>query len=148
MTELNPAEWEQHRYRYAYAVAPYDTPDGRAYAPGWLEDENAARSIPRHADNTSRFTSAPTPPGPAGPPKKRTFADWAFGPPKQPMPKMTVYRIACGICWAIWTFVSLLYAVSASGGVVGGLILAALCGFYDWRIWTRRTRFLTILLIF
>lgn len=84
----------------------------------------------------------------AGLPTRRTFAAWAFGPPKQPLPKMTAYRIACGICWAFWTFLSLMAMLFAPGsGHVGGLILAALCGFYDWRIWTRRTRFLTILFI-
>jgi hypothetical protein len=83
------------------------------------------------------------------PAKGRTFADWAFGPPKHPLPKMTGRRIACGICWAFWTFLFLLAAVFAPGsGHVGGLILAALSGFYDWRIWTFRARFLTILFIF
>jgi hypothetical protein len=147
MTEVSRAEREQQRYRYAYDAAPYDTPDGWADVPRWRDYEDATRSIPPQADNTPRF-SAPKPASLADPPKRRTFAEWAFGPPKQPLPKMTVYRVICGICWAIWTFVSLLYAVSAPGGVVGGLILAVLFGFYDWRIWTRRTRFLTILLIF
>ena len=47
MTELSPVERQQHRYSYDHAVAPYDTSDGRANAPEWLEDEAAARSIPR-----------------------------------------------------------------------------------------------------
>ncbi len=90
-----------------------------------------------------------TTPGHPEPLKRRTFAGWAFGPPKRPLPTMTGYRVACGICWALWTFLFLLTAVFAPGsGHFGGLILASVCGFYDWRIWTRRARFLTILFIF
>jgi hypothetical protein len=68
-------------------------------------------------------------------------------------PRMTGWRITCGICWAFWT---LLFAVGAlvslsHGGVgsflVGG-ILAGLAGWYDYRIWTLKAQRLTLFIIF
>jgi hypothetical protein len=68
-------------------------------------------------------------------------------------PRMTGWRIACGICWAFWT---LLFSIGAlvslaHGGfgsfLVGG-ILAGLAGWYDYRIWTLRARRLTLFIIF
>jgi hypothetical protein len=68
-------------------------------------------------------------------------------------PRMTGYRIACGICWAFWTLLCGIGAiVSLAHGGVGtffiGAILAGLAGWYDWRIWTLRARRLTFLIIF
>jgi hypothetical protein len=68
-------------------------------------------------------------------------------------PRMTGWRITCGICWAFWT---LLFSIGAlvslaHGGfgsfLVGG-ILAGLAGWYDYRIWTLRARRLTLFIIF
>jgi Fe2+ transport system protein B len=68
-------------------------------------------------------------------------------------PRMTGWRIICGICWAFWT---LLFSIGAlvslaHGGfgsfLVGG-ILAGLAGWYDYRIWTLRARRLTLFIIF
>jgi hypothetical protein len=68
-------------------------------------------------------------------------------------PHMTGWRIVCGICWAFWT---LLFGIGAlvalpHGGfgtfLVGG-ILAGLAGWYDYRIWTLKTRRLTLFIIF
>jgi hypothetical protein len=38
--------------------------------------------------------------------------------------------------------------MGGAGGAVFGFIFAVLCGFYAWRIWTRRAKRLTIFLIF
>jgi hypothetical protein len=68
-------------------------------------------------------------------------------------PRMTGWRITCGICWAFWT---LLFGIGAlvslsHGGfgsfLVGG-ILAGLTGWYDYRIWTLKARRLTLFIIF
>jgi hypothetical protein len=68
-------------------------------------------------------------------------------------PRMTPYRVVCGICWAVWT---LLFGVSAlvslSQGGIGTFFiagaLAGLAGWYDLRIWTLKARRLTLFIIF
>ena len=70
---------------------------------------------------------------------------------RKPLPvKMTGYRIACGFCWAFWTFLFALdvLLVPGSGTKFFGLLLGILTGYYDWRIWTRRASYLTIFFIF
>jgi hypothetical protein len=68
-------------------------------------------------------------------------------------PRMTGYRIACGICWAFWT---LLFTIGAFASFCAGnawtgllaLVLAGLAGWYDYRIWALKARRLTFFLIF
>jgi hypothetical protein len=69
---------------------------------------------------------------------------------RKPLPvKMTGYRILCGLCWAFWTIVFTVGTFVAPGfGHVACFLLAALCGLYDWRIWTRRATRLSWLIIF
>lgn len=70
---------------------------------------------------------------------------------RKPLPvKMTGYRIACGLCWAFWTFLFALEVlfVPSFGTKFFGLLLGFLTGYYDWRIWTRRASYLTIFFIF
>lgn len=71
---------------------------------------------------------------------------------RKPLPvKMTGYRIACGLCWAFWTFLFLAAALFSGAGFAGGtflFLLGLLTGLYDWRIWTRRANYLTIFFIF
>lgn len=66
-------------------------------------------------------------------------------------PRMTGYRVACGICWALWTVLLVISAfVSfANGSPIGilALLIACLTGWYDFRIWTLKARYLTILFI-
>ena len=59
---------------------------------------------------------------------------------RKPLPiKMTANRVICGIIWAFWTFVGLLGMILApGGGHFGGFLIAALAGFYTWRIFTKR----------
>ena len=68
---------------------------------------------------------------------------------RRPLPvKFTVWRALCGLCWLFWTFVFVLVTFAAPGAWhVGGFILAVLSGFYDWRIWTRRARRLTLFVV-
>jgi hypothetical protein len=68
-------------------------------------------------------------------------------------PRMTGWRVACGICWAFWTVAFGISAiVSLSQGGVGTFflagILAGLAGWYDYRIWTLKARRLTMFIIF
>ena len=68
-------------------------------------------------------------------------------------PRMTGWRITCGICWALWT---LLFTVSALvslahasfGTFLLAGVLAGLAGWYDYRIWTLKARRLTLFIIF
>ena len=68
---------------------------------------------------------------------------------RKPLPvKFTLWRALCGLCWLFWTFVCVLGTFAAPGAWHAGcFILAVLSGFYDWRIWTRRARRLTLLII-
>ena len=68
---------------------------------------------------------------------------------RKPLPvKFTLWRALCGLCWLFWTFVFVLGTFAAPGaGHAGCFILAVLSGFYDWRIWTRRARRLTLFII-
>lgn len=68
-------------------------------------------------------------------------------------PRMTGWRITCGICWALWTLlfgigalVSLAHASFGSFLLAG--VLAGLAGWYDYRIWTLKARRLTLFIIF
>lgn len=61
-------------------------------------------------------------------------------------------RVGYGVLWAAWTTVLTIggFAALFSGQVLAGLIglvLAALAGRYDYRIWTWRARRLLFLLI-
>jgi hypothetical protein len=71
---------------------------------------------------------------------------------RKPLPvKMTGYRIACGLCWAFWTFLLWAAMLFSDPGVAGGIwlfFLGALAAYYDWRIWTRRAKRLSFILIF
>lgn len=68
-------------------------------------------------------------------------------------PRMTGWRVACGVCWGLWT---VLFGVGAivglSQGSIGtfllGAVLAGLAGWYDYRIWTLKARRLTLFIIF
>ena len=68
-------------------------------------------------------------------------------------PRMTGWRIACGICWAFWTLLLTIGAFASLGqGNVGSFLLAAvlagLAGWYDYRIWALKARRLTLFIIF
>jgi hypothetical protein len=100
------------------------------------------------ASPTSVSQLPPGPPSPTPPTPGQKFLNWALGTPPAGR-KMTTWRILCGICWAFWTFLFILAMLFAPGsGHFGGFILAALSGFYDWRIWTRRAKYLSMLIIF
>jgi hypothetical protein len=68
-------------------------------------------------------------------------------------PRMTGWRVVCGICWALWTLLLGVGAfVSLFQGNIGSFLLAAvlasLAGWYDYRIWTLKARRLTLFIIF
>jgi hypothetical protein len=70
---------------------------------------------------------------------------------RKPLPvKMTASRAICGLLWALWTVVCLIYMVDGggAGAAFTGLIFAVLCGFYDFRIWTKRATRLAFFIIF
>ncbi len=77
----------------------------------------------------------------------------AFPPPPSPgLPqrrRMSVFRIVCGVLWGA---VALICAAGAVGewliGIPGGAILCAVIalgsGWYDYRVWTYRSRRLIV----
>jgi hypothetical protein len=84
----------------------------------------------------------------------------ATGPPVQQMPNGAVPRLpyshgkraGYGLLWAAWTAVLTIggFAELFGGQIPGGLfalVLAALAGRYDYRIWTWRARRLLFLIV-
>lgn len=68
-------------------------------------------------------------------------------------PRMTGWRIACGICWGFWTLLFTIGAFASLGqGNVGSFllagVLAGLAAWYDYRIWALKARRLTLFIIF
>lgn len=68
-------------------------------------------------------------------------------------PRMTGWRITCGICWAFWTLLFTIGAFASLGqGNVGSFllagVLAGLAAWYDYRIWALKARRLTLFIIF
>ena len=71
--------------------------------------------------------------------------------PVQPRRRMSVYRILCGLSWAVLTVFVLAggiaeLTVSNVGGAVLCFVIAAGAGWYDYRIWTLKARRLWIFL--
>lgn len=64
--------------------------------------------------------------------------------------RMSGWRVACGVCWAIWTLaftIGIFYAGSVGGSLLC-LVLAPLAGWYDYRIWSGKARRLTFFIVF
>jgi hypothetical protein len=66
-------------------------------------------------------------------------------------PRMSVYRVLCGICWAVVTVGLALAGLGAilsgsPGGAILCFVIAALSGLYDYRIWTLKTSRLWLLI--
>jgi hypothetical protein len=119
-------------------------------AGGWLQGEN-----PPAAPTTGAAATGPVTGGAAS----RTPEQIAYDRGKQDAikklttPRMTGYRIACGICWAFWTVLFTIGAFASFGAGNAGpgllaLVLAGLAVWYDYRIWTLKARRLTFFLIF
>jgi hypothetical protein len=70
-----------------------------------------------------------------------------------PRPRYSVRRVLCGVWWALGT---LLFAISALVSLFGGHFLqfigataiAGLVGWYDYRVWTFKAKWLMFLIIF
>jgi len=64
--------------------------------------------------------------------------------------RMSGRRVACGICWAIWTlaFIIGIFSAGSVGGSLLCLALAPLAGWYDYRIWSGKARRLTFFIVF
>lgn len=67
-------------------------------------------------------------------------------------PRMTVRRVTCGVLWAVYTAILVIGGLATLfGGNATGLLmllLGALTGWYDYRIWTFKAKRLTYLIIF
>ena len=76
----------------------------------------------------------------------------AEGVPPQRLPYSHGKRAGYGLLWAAWTAVLTIggFAEVFGGQILGGLfalVLAALAGRYDYRIWTWRARRLLFLIV-
>ena len=96
----------------------------------------------QYADDPS--ASLPGPSAPPGPPPQFT---------RLPQPRYSFKRVVCGIWWGLVTLLLAITVVSALAGgafgaAFGALVLGALSGWYDWRIWTFRAKWLMFLIIF
>jgi hypothetical protein len=68
-------------------------------------------------------------------------------------PRYTTRRLLCGIWWALGTAICGISAlISLFGGhflqFLGAAAITALIGWYDYRIWTFKAKWLTFLIIF
>lgn len=68
-------------------------------------------------------------------------------------PRMTTWRIICGIVWAVYAVLLFGAAIASfSTGSVGAgfmtLVLSGLAGWYDFRIWTLKARRLMLFIFF
>jgi hypothetical protein len=117
---------------------------------GWLPGEKPPIAAAAGVPTTGAVTAGPD---------SRTPEQMAYERGKQDAikklttPRMTGYRIACGICWALWTLLFTIgaftsFATGSAGTGLLGLVLAGLAGWYDYRIWALKARRLTFFLIF
>ncbi len=114
--------------------------------------------LSRIVDNVTNTNSAPPEPNfDYGSQMATTPEQLAYQRGQQDMlnrltrPRMSVYRVLCGVCWAVVTVGLALAGIGAiSSGSAGGAILcfviAALTGLYDYRIWTLKARRLWLLI--
>jgi hypothetical protein len=130
-----PAYRAQHA---ALSAQPgYPAPPADLAQPAYPAEPGPAAVPPAWGEPAARST-----PGVPGP-QPRTAVRY----------KMTPWRAICGVCWAIWT---VLFAVAAIAGLSGAgigqffgcAVLGGLAGWYDYRIWTGRSRRLTLFIIF
>jgi hypothetical protein len=71
--------------------------------------------------------------------------------PSQPAPRMSGYRILCGIVWAVFTVIVgvggvLELTISNIGGAIVCFVFAVPAAWYDYRIWTLKARRLLLLI--
>jgi hypothetical protein len=150
MTELTPAQREEHRYSYDYRIAPYDTAEGRANAPQWLKQELAARAA--RPNGTPRHTGAPQPPEVfpdtpvPGAVAKNAALYCLLGLIIPGLPSLLLRedKVIGGIQLGLWILSWILTFV-----LIGLLlwpavaIWAAITGYQDAQLWNRRHGFIT-----
>lgn len=99
-----------------------------------------------------------TPPEPSPWPAFPDYHPPAFSPPPASPPpppdlprrrRMSVFRIVCGVLWGAVTLICAAGAVGEwligiRGGAVLCLVIAVGSGWYDYRVWTYRTRRLVV----
>jgi hypothetical protein len=133
--------------REAYGQLPAGWPRPQAPAP-----KQPAGPPPGDADEAARYARfkvaeaarAEWDRAMAGNGSDSGFVRWLT---RKPLPiQMTTDRVICGLLWALWTVVGLIWI--GSGGAAGAAfsVFAVLCGFYDFRIWTKRATRLTYLI--
>jgi hypothetical protein len=67
-------------------------------------------------------------------------------------PRMTAFRIICGILWAAITTIFTVGLIVNLGGhgsaadIILDAVIAVLAGWYDYRIWTRKARRLFLII--
>jgi hypothetical protein len=71
--------------------------------------------------------------------------------PAGPAPRMSGYRILCGIVWAVFTIIVgvggvLELTISNTGGAIVCFVFAVPAAWYDYRIWTLKARRLLLLI--
>jgi hypothetical protein len=149
MTDVSGSEWGTPAPGYEAGIPGGPTFGGQGSAPG--AQETLAFDVPDYAASGAAAGEVRTP--------QKSAEQLAYERGQRDMlrkvstPRMTGWRVTCGICWAFWT---LLFAISALvslfhggfGTFLAGGILAGLAGWYDYRIWTLRARRLTLFIIF
>jgi hypothetical protein len=97
-------------------------------------------------------------PGPAGPAGMTPAEQAAYRQGQRDLlaqaaqPRMTVFRVICGIVWAV---IAIGFAIGVivnitghgnAGDIIVGAIISVLAGWYDYRIWTLKARRLFLII--
>src|SRR5437660_1002228 len=111
-----------------YSTGQYGIPPDEPGGPSAQRAPGFGAPGPRHAAYMPPGQGQFTPSAPAGYASARH--------------RMSGWRVACGICWTIWTlaFTIGIFAAGSVGGSLLCLALAPLAGWYDYRIWSGKAR--------
>jgi hypothetical protein len=134
---------EEELYNYQYGVAPYDTPEGRAAAPQWLQERvRATAPVPQPAREPERFPEAPV----VGAVSKNAVLYAILGLLIPGLPSLLIRddKVIGAIQLGLWALSWILTFV-----LIGFLmwpavaIWSAVTGYGDAQLWNRRHGFVT-----
>ena len=124
-------------------------------SPGWQPDPYANETAPGTSPPGQGF---PAPGGPVGPAGMTPAEQAAYQQGQRdllaqaPQPRMTVFRVICGVVWAaiaIGFAIGVIVNVTghgSAGDIIVGAIISVLAGWYDYRIWTLKARRLFLII--
>jgi hypothetical protein len=133
---------EEELYKYQFGVAPYDTPEGRAAAPQWLQERVTAVAVPAPAPEPEKFPQAPV----AGAVAKNAVLYAILGLIVPGLPSLLIRddKVIGAIQLGLWVL-SWILTIVLIGFLLwpGVAIWSAVTGYGDAQMWNRRHGFVT-----